>query len=167
MEGCIQFTSNSVPISILISESYVFPSPSSNSNNFHYQRKSKLFRQKATKNIIPFFFPSIRKATQFFGHLLQVIYGFAIMRVYKASCWEDGNDFFIGKTKRRFRDRETDHYRALTDRIKTRHNIKWDHFEVLANGRSDLHCKIKETLPIRKRKPTLNKSVGSEKVWRY
>ena len=29
------------------------------------------------------------------------------------------------------------------------HNMKWDHFEILARGRSDTHCKIKETLLIR------------------
>ena len=35
--------------------------------------------------------------------------------------------------------------------IKTGHNIKWDHFEVLslANGRSDLHCKVQESSLIR------------------
>ena len=32
--------------------------------------------------------------------------------------------------------------------VETDHNIKWDHFKVLANGRSDLHGKIKETLLI-------------------
>ena len=34
-------------------------------------------------------------------------------------------------------------------------NLKWDHFEILANGRSDTHCKIKETLLIQELKPTL------------
>ena len=26
------------------------------------------------------------------------------------------------------------------------HNIKWDHFDILAKGKTDCHCKIKETL---------------------
>ena len=30
--------------------------------------------------------------------------------------------------------------------VKTGHNIKWDHFQVLASGSSDLHCKIKENI---------------------
>ena len=52
--------------------------------------------------------------------------------------------------------------------VKTGHNIKWNHFPVLANGSSDLHCKIKETLLIKvKGKPALNKNFGSEKLWLY
>ena len=42
--------------------------------------------------------------------------------------------------------------------VKTGHNIKWDYFQVLANGSSDLHCKIKETLLIRDLKPALNEN---------
>ena len=33
--------------------------------------------------------------------------------------------------------------------ISAGHNIKWDHFEILASGQCDLQCKIKETLLIR------------------
>ena len=47
------------------------------------------------------------------------------------------------------------------------HNIKWDHFEILATGRSDMHCKIKESLLIRDLKPALNENVGSEKLHLY
>ena len=36
---------------------------------------------------------------------------------------------------------------------------------VLARGRSDIHCKIKETLLIRDLKPALNENVGSEKLY--
>ena len=96
--------------------------------------------------------------------------------VYKASCW-DCDDFYIGKTKRRLHDRETEHFRALTkscqasavaDHItSTGHNIKWDHFEILANGLSDIHCRIKESLLIKDLKPPLNENVGSEKHFLY
>ena len=68
------------------------------------------------------------------------------------SCW-DCNDFYIGKTKRRLHDRKSEHFKALTksgqasaiaDHItSTGHNINWDRFEILATGRSDVHCKIK------------------------
>ena len=34
------------------------------------------------------------------------------------------------------------------------HRIKWDRFDILATGQSDIHCKIKETL-IRDLKPAL------------
>ena len=73
--------------------------------------------------------------------------------VYKASCW-DCQDFYIGKTKRRLHDRKTEHFEGITrtchasaiadDVTLTGHDFKWDHFEILAKGRS--HCKIKETL---------------------
>ena len=75
--------------------------------------------------------------------------------IYKANCW-DCNGFCIGKTKRRLHDRKTEHFKALSkddnssaiaDHVKaTGHNIKWDHFDILAKGKTDYHCKIKETL---------------------
>ena len=78
--------------------------------------------------------------------------------VYKASCW-DCQDFYIGKTKRRLHARKTEHFKGITsachasaiaDHVtSTGHNLKWDHFEILAKGRSDTHCKIKETLLIK------------------
>ena len=89
--------------------------------------------------------------------------------VYKASCC-DCDDFYIGMIKHRLHDRKTEHFKALTkifhtsslaDHItSTGHNIKWNHFDILATGRSDLHCKIKETLLIPELQPALN-----EKRW--
>ena len=77
------------------------------------------------------------------------------------------------KTKRRLHDRKTEHFRALTSNshssaiddhmTQTGHRIKWVHFDILATGQSDIHCKIKETLLIRDLKPALNENVGSEK----
>ena len=91
--------------------------------------------------------------------------------VDKASCW-DCDAFYIGKTKRRLHDRKTEHFKALSQighafavaehSISTGHNIKWDHFEILASGQCDLQRKIKETLLIRDLKPALNENVGSE-----
>ena len=49
----------------------------------------------------------------------------------------------------------------------TGHNLKWDHFDILAKGRSDTHCKIKETLLIRELKPTPDDTVSSEKLYIY
>ena len=96
--------------------------------------------------------------------------------VYRANCW-DCNDFYIGKTKRQIRDRKTEHFKAPTtnciesaiaDRVfLTNHRIKRDHFEILATGRSDMHCKVQESLLIRDLKPTLNENVGSEKLYLY
>ena len=57
---------------------------------------------------------------------------------------------------------------ALADHvISTGHNIKWDHFEIIATGKSDLQCKIKETILISELKPSLNENVGSEKLFLY
>ena len=71
-------------------------------------------------------------------------------------------------------ERLIEHFKALTQighasavaehSISTGHNIKWDHFEILASGQCDLQCKIKETLLIRDLKPTLNENVGSENL---
>ena len=36
------------------------------------------------------------------------------------------------------------------------HNIKWDYFEILAFGKTDLHCRIKETSSIQELQPSLN-----------
>ena len=60
------------------------------------------------------------------------------------------------------------HESAIADHvILTNHRIKWDHFEILASGRSDMHCKIEESLLIRDIKPALNENVGSERVHLY
>ena len=57
---------------------------------------------------------------------------------------------------------------AIADHMtQTGYRIKWDHFDILATGQSDIHCKIKETLLIRDLKPPLNENVGSEKLPLY
>ena len=87
--------------------------------------------------------------------------------VYKASCW-NFDAFYIGKTKRRLQKDWALHWTALTQighasavaehSISTAgHNIKWDHFEILASGQCDL-------LLIRDLKPALNENVGSENL---
>ena len=76
-------------------------------------------------------------------------------------------------------DQQWEHFKALTSNshssssimtfsadhmTQTGHKIKWDHFDILATGQSDMHCKLKETLLIRDLKPALNENVGSEKL---
>ena len=68
----------------------------------------------------------------------------------------------------RLHDRKTEHFKGITttchasaiaDHVtSTGHNF--NHFEILAKGRSDTHCKIKETLLIKELKPTLNDNVS-------
>ena len=89
----------------------------------------------------------------------------------------DCQDFYIGKTKRIWHDRKAEHFKVITstchasaiaDHVtSTGHNLKWDHFEILAKGRSDTYCKIKETLLIQELKPALNDTVSSEKLYLY
>ena len=74
----------------------------------------------------------------------------------------------------RLHDRKTEHFKgiastfhasAIADHVTaTGHNFKWDHFEILAKGRSETHCKTKETLLIQDLKPTLNDNVSSKKL---
>ena len=40
--------------------------------------------------------------------------------------------------------------------LDTRHNIKWDHFDMLTSGKTDYQCKIKETLLKQELKPSFN-----------
>ena len=96
--------------------------------------------------------------------------------VYQATC---GTCFekYIGKTKKRLDDQEKEHFLSLTqpqnyhssiaDHMRaTGHSV--DHgFEILARGRTDIHCRIKETLFIHETNPTLNGNEGSEKLWLF
>ena len=121
-------------------------------------------------------FQSTPRIKSFFPYKDRLSRGQMAKIVYKAPCW-DCNDFYIGKTKRRLHDRKTEHFKALinghhtsalADHVtSTGHSLKWDHFEVLAKGRSDTHCKIKETLLIKDLKPTLNEYVSSERLCLY
>ena len=63
---------------------------------------------------------------------------------------------------------KNDNTSAIADHVKaTGHNIKWDHFDILAKGKTDYHCKIKETLYIQELEPAFNVNVGSEKLMLY
>ena len=118
-------------------------------------------------------FQNTRRIKSFFPYKDKIAPSFRSKVVYRANCW-DCNDFYIGKTKRRLRDRKTEHFKALTTNCHesaiadhvflTNHRIKWHHFEILATGRSDMYCKIKESLLIRDLKPALNENVDSEKL---
>ena len=48
--------------------------------------------------------------------------------------------------------------------ISIGHNLKWEHFDILARGKSDTHCNIKETLLIRDLKPALNENISSNSM---
>ena len=72
----------------------------------------------------------------------------------------------MGKTKRQLHDRSMSIYGFLTSALvhhvtATGHSLKWDHFEILAKGRSDTQCKIKEALLVKDLEPTLNEYVTS------
>ena len=63
---------------------------------------------------------------------------------------------------------KNDNTSAIADHVKvTGHNIKWDHFDILAKGKTDCHCKIKETLLIQELEPAFNITAGSEKLMLY
>ena len=85
--------------------------------------------------------------------------------------------FTLGKRNLRLYDRKMEHSKALlkhdhssaiADHVKaTGHNINWDHFDILASGKTDYHCKVKETLFIQELQPALNANVSSKKPVRY
>ena len=108
-------------------------------------------------------FQSARRIKSFFPYKDRINRSQISKVVYKANCW-DRQDFYIGKTKRRLHERKTEHFKGITstchasaiaDHVtSTGHNLKRDHFEILAKGRSDTHCNIKATLLIQELKPT-------------
>ena len=56
----------------------------------------------------------------------------------------------------------------ISDYVKTTgHSTKWDHFDILAKGKSDYHCKINETLVVQELELAFNVNVGSEKLMLY
>ena len=146
--------------------------------------QSKIVTQQLKSCIYKFYgcfnlkiiFRNTRRIKSFFPYKDKLNRSLKSKVVYKASCW-DCNDYYIGKTKRRLHDRKTEHFKALTNNshssaiadhmTQTGHRIKWDHFDILATGQSDIHCKIKEALLIRDLKPALNENIGSEKLLLY
>ena len=146
--------------------------------------QSKIVTQQLKSCIYKFYgcfnlkiiFRNTRRIKSFFPYKDKLNRSLKSKVVYKASCW-DCNDYYIGKTKRRLHDRKTEHFKALTNNshssaiadhmTQTGHRIKWDHFDILATGQSDIHCKIKEALLIRDLKPALNENSGSEKLLIY
>ena len=118
-------------------------------------------------------FQNTRRIKSFFSYKDRLNRSQRSKVIYKAGCW-NCDDFYIGKTKRRLHDRKTEHFKALlksdhssaiADHVKTTdHDIKWDHFDILASGKTDSQCKIKETLFIKELKPSLNVNISSEKL---
>ena len=45
--------------------------------------------------------------------------------------------------------------------------IKWEHFDILVFGKTDYHCKVKETLFIQELQQASNVNVSSEKLLLY
>jgi len=83
--------------------------------------------------------------------------------------------FYIEKRKQSLHDRKTfqvlskrDHSSAIAEHVQTTgHDIEWDHFDILASGKTDYHCKVKETLFIQELQPALNVNVSGEKLLLY
>ena len=143
-----------------------------------------VFSQYSSHSLLKVFnvkviFQNIRRIKSFFQYKDRLNRSQLSKVIYKAGCW-DCNDFYIGNTKRRLHDRKTEHFKALlkddhssaiADHVKnTGHNIKWDHFNILASGKlkTDYHCKVEETkLFIRELQPALNANVSSEKLLLY
>ena len=58
------------------------------------------------------------------------------------------------------------HFSAIADHFKASgHSIKWDHFDILASGKTDFYCKVKETLFIQELQPALNANVSAKSFY--
>ena len=89
--------------------------------------------------------------------------------VCKARSW-DCQNFYVGCMTEKLnilKGSQVPVMHLLSQTTSTGHNLKWRHFQILAKGWSDTHCKIKETLVIEELKPTLNDNVSSEKLYLY
>ena len=86
--------------------------------------------------------------------------------IYRVNCW-GCNGFYMGKTKRRLHDRKTEDLKAPAKNGNTQPllttskpldiaSIKWDHFNILAKGKTDYRCKIKETLFVQELEPAFH-----------
>ena len=146
------------------------------SNLITKRLKSCVNRFYSFVNVIKVIFQNTRRIKSFFPYKDRLNRSQLSKVIYKANCW-DCQDFYIGKTKRRLHDRKTEHFKglskhdhssAIADHVKTTgHNINWDHFDILASGKTDYHCKVKETLFIQELQPALNANVSSEKLLLY
>jgi len=59
------------------------------------------------------------------------------------------------------------HSSATADHAKTTgHSIKWDHLDILASGKTDYRCKVKDCdgIFIQDLQPALSANLGSEKL---
>ena len=57
---------------------------------------------------------------------------------------------------------------AFAGHVKTTgHNIKGDHFDILAKSKTDNHSKIKETLFIQELESAFNVNIGNENLMLY
>ena len=82
--------------------------------------------------------------------------------VYKFTCFDDQNLFYIGKTIRHLAVRSKEHLKgksAVFDHVQNCRNCKdasIENFKILNTGNSDLEIKILEALQIKDLKPKLN-----------
>ena len=87
--------------------------------------------------------------------------------VYRFTCLDDPNITYIGKTKRFFQQRISEHHdgnTAISDHLKTcvgcKNNKQFSNqFEILEKGNNDFDIRILEALFISQLKPSLNKQL--------
>ena len=110
----------------------------------------------------------LKEPPEFFGQT--IIYKLRLQTWQNNACfkklWKRGGEYMIEKLNIYKALTKSCHSSAIADYIiLTGH--KWDHFQILATGRSDVHCKIKETVLIKDLNPALNENVSSEKLFLY
>ena len=76
-------------------------------------------------------------------------------------------DYVIEKLNISKHSRRTVKHQPLRITLLQMDTISGISFEILATGRSDFHCRMKESLLIKDLKPSLNENVGREKLFLY
>ena len=152
------------PVSIVPKKDIIILLPYSGleSNLISKRLKSCVYNFYAFVNL-RIIFQNIRRIKSFFPYKDRLNRSQQSKVIYKA--W-DCDDFYVFMTGKLNTSRPNTS--AVADHVKTTgHNIKWDHFEILASDKTDYHCKIKETLFIQELKPAFNVNVSSEKLMLY
>ena len=152
-----------------------------NQSNIIKKKLQKLFSELYSTAKLKIVFKSGMKLGNFFKFKDSIPSHIRSLVVYKFKC-SSCNATYIGKTERHHKVRTCDHlgisYKtgkplkfnpdsttAIKDHIRsTGHKNDFENFEIIACGKNNLECLIKESILIKKFRPQLNKQLKEFKL---
>ena len=152
-----------------------------NQSNVIRKQLKKLFSDSYSTAKLKIVFKSGVKIGNFFKFKDTIPSHIRSLVVYKFAC-SSCNATYIGKTKRHHKVRMCEHlgisYKtgksmkfnegsttAIKDHMKvTGHKNDFENFEILSSGKNNLECLIKESILVKKYKPSLNKQIKEFKL---